>query len=135
MHLVTFYGKERIMTTNIKKFLENYKLIMADRSDYVYFEYWRIRKTLEICICTESFTYDDLLIKKGNTYLIRKKLHGYSIYELTGLWVFAGHKAGLLNDRALENGIKGWNIPPKYRRCFKVVKHNQLNQFLYWEDE
>lgn len=32
--------KERIMATNIKKFLENYKLIMADRSDYVHFEYW-----------------------------------------------------------------------------------------------
>lgn len=123
------------MTTNIKKFLENYKLIMADRSEYVYFEYWRIRKTLEICICTESFTYDDLLIKKGNTYLIRKKLHGYSIYELTGLWVFAGHKAGLLNDRALENGIKGWNIPSRYKDYFKITRDIYLYPFLYSEEE
>ena len=135
MHIVTFCGKERIMTTNIKKFLENYKLIMAYRSEYVQFEYWGIRKTLEICVCTKSFTWDDLLIEKGNTYLLRKKYHGYSIYELTGLWVSMGHQAGLLNDRALENGIKGWNIPPKYRRCFKVVKPNQLTSFLYWEDE
>lgn len=135
MHIVTFCGKERIMATNIKKFLENYKLIMAYRSEYVQFEYWGIRKTLEICVCTESFTYDDLFIKKGNTYLLRKKYHGYYIYELTGLWVSMGHQAGLLNDRALENGIKGWNIPPKYRGCFKVVKPNQLTSFLYWEDE
>lgn len=123
------------MATNIKKLLENYKLIMADRSEYVHFEYCKIAKTLEICYCIESFTWDDLLIEKGNTYLIREKIHGYAIYELTGLWVFAGHRAGLLNDRALENGIKGWNIPPKYRRCFKVVKPNQLTSFLYREDE
>ena len=43
-----------------------------------------------------------------------------------------GHQAGLLNDRALENGIKGWNIPPKYRKCFKVINANQLTSFLYW---
>lgn len=36
------------MTTNIKKFLENYKLIMAYRSEYVHFEYCKIAKTLEI---------------------------------------------------------------------------------------
>lgn len=108
---------------------------MTDRSEYVYFEYWGIRKTLEICVCTESFTYDDLLIKKGNTYLIRKKPNGYAIYELTGLWVYIGHEAGLLNDRALENGIKGWNIPSKYRRCFKVGNTNLLSSFLYWEDK
>ena len=63
------------MATNIKKFLENYKLIMDDRSEYVQFEYWGIRKTLEICVCTESFTWNDLLIEKGNTYLLRKKYH------------------------------------------------------------
>lgn len=123
------------MTTNIKKFLENYKLIIADRSEYVHFEYCKTAKTLEICYCIESFTWDDLLIEKGNTYLIRKKPHGYAIYELTGLWVFIGHQAGLLNERALENGIKGWNIPQKYRKCFKVVKPNHLKHFLYWEDE
>lgn len=123
------------MATNIKKFLENYKLIMADRSDYVHFEYWGTRKTLEICVCIESFMWDELLIEKGNTYLIRIKHHGYAIYELTGLWVFLGHEAGLLNNRALENGIKGWNIPPKYRKCFKVININQLTPFLYWRDE
>jgi len=123
------------MTTNIKKFLENYKLIMADKSEYVQFEYCKTAKTLEICICTESFTYDDLLIKKGNTYLIRIKNHGYAIYELTGLWVSMGHQAGLLTNRALENGIKGWNIPPKYRGCFKVINPNQITSFLYLEDK
>lgn len=123
------------MATDIKKFLENYKLIMADKSEYVQFEYSRIKKNLEICVCTESFIHDDLLIKKGNTYLIRKKPHGYSIYELTGIWVLMGHQAGLLNDRALENGIKGWNIPSKYRGCFKVINPNRVTSFLYWEDK
>lgn len=123
------------MTTNIKKFLENYKLIMAYRSEYVQFEYWGIRKTLEICVCTESFTYDDLFIKKGNTYLLRKKYHGYSIYELTGLWVSMGHQAGLLNDRALENGIKGWNISSHYKDYFKIIGDSLLYSFLYSEDE
>ena len=135
MYIVTFCGKERIMTTNIKKFLENYKLIMAYRSEYVQFEYWGIRKTLEICVCTESFTYDDLFIKKGNTYLLRKKYHGYSIYELTGLWVSMGHQAGLLNDRALENGIKGWNILSHYKDYFKIIGNSSLFPFLYNEDE
>ena len=135
MHLVTFYGKERIMTTNIKKFLENYELIKAERSEYVYYEWWGLIKTLEICYCIESFTWDDLLIEKYNTYLIIKKPYGYAIYELTGLWEGIDHNAGLLTDKALSDGIKGWNIPPKYRKCFKVVNANQLNPFLYWREE
>lgn len=61
------------MATNIKKFLENYKLIMADKSEYVHYDCWETRKTLEICYCIEPFTHDELEIKKGNTYLIRKK--------------------------------------------------------------
>lgn len=122
------------MTTNIKKFLENYKLIMADRSEYVHFEYCKIAKTLEICYCIESFTWDNLLIEKGNTYLIREKTHGYAIYELTGLWVFMGHQAGLLNDRALENGIKGWNIYRKFSDNFKEINLSAIYDFLYKEE-
>nr|DAW66528.1 MAG TPA: hypothetical protein [Caudoviricetes sp.] len=41
----------------------------------------------------------------------------------------------MLNDRALDNGIKGWNIPSDYRKCFKVININQLTSFLYWRDE
>lgn len=123
------------MATNITKFLKNYKLIMADKSGYVHSAYWETRKILKICYCIESFTYEDLKIEKGNAYLIRKKPHGYAIYELTGLWIFLGHEAGLLSDKALGKGIKGWNIPSKYRKCFKVVKDSQLNSFLYWREE
>ena len=122
------------MATNIKKFLENYKLIMDDRSEYVHFGYREIAKTLEICYCIESFTWNDLLIEKGNTYLIRIKPHGYVIYELTGLWVFVGHKAGLLNDRALENGIKGWNIYRKFSDNFKEINLSAIYDFLYKEE-
>lgn len=83
------------MKTNIKKFIENYKLLKADNSEYVV----------------------------------------YAIYEITGLWKYQGHDANLLTYKASINGLKGWNIPTKYRGCFKLVKFNQLTSFLYWEDE
>lgn len=38
-------------------------------------------------------------------------------------------------DREIGKGIKGWNIPSKYRKCFKVVKDTRLNSFLYWREE
>lgn len=88
------------MTTNIKKFLENYKLIMADRSDYVYFECWRIRKTLEICICTESFTQDGIRVEKGYTYGITNIYGHFVLYELTGIWRDSGHSGDFLSAEA-----------------------------------
>lgn len=121
------------MATNIKKFLENYKLIMADRSEYVHFEYCKIAKTLEICYCIESFTWDDLLIEKGNTYLIRIKPHGYAIYELTGIWRDSGHSGGFLSAEAQKNGIKGWNIYSKFRDNFKEFDLSTTYGFLYME--
>ena len=120
------------MATNIKKFLENYKLIMADRSEYVHFEYWEIRKTLEICVCTESFTYDGLLIEKDNIYLLREKEVGYVLYELTGIWIPKGHQGKMLTTKAVVSGIRGWNIPSRYKDCFKIVKPSFL-PFLYSE--
>lgn len=122
------------MATNIKKFLENYKLIMDYRSEYVQFEYWGIRKTLEIYVCTESFTWDDLLIEKGNTYLLRKKYHGYSIYELTGLWKPRGHQGNMLTVKAVNDGIRGWNIPSFFESYFKTIRLGHLHSFLYEEE-
>lgn len=123
------------MTTNIKKFLENYKLIIADRSEYVHFEYCKIAKTLEICYCIESFMWDDLLIERGNTYLIRKKTRGYAIYELTGLWKHRGHQGHILTVKAVNDGIKGWNISSHCKDYFKIIGDSLLYPFLYSEDE
>ena len=136
MHLVTFCGKEGIMKTNIKKFIENYKLLKADNSEYVVYESRLLVDDLKVCICIETFIYDDLQIEKGNVYLLRRKSsRSYAIYEITGLWKYRGHDANLLTYKASINGLKGWNIPTKYRGCFKLVKFNQLTSFLYWEDE
>lgn len=136
MHLVTFFGKGVLMATNLKRFIKNYKHIKEEDSDYVIYEKRVFVDDLKVCICTESFYHDDLLIEKGNVYLLRRKSSGsYAIYEITGLWKYQGHDANLLTYKANINGLKGWNIPPKYRGCFKVVKFNQLNSFLYWEDK
>jgi hypothetical protein len=123
------------MATNIKKFLENYKLIMDDRSEYVQFEYWGIRKTLEICKCIVPFTYDDLLIEKDNIYLLKKKEFGYNLYELTGLWRHRGHQGHILTVKAVNDGIKGWNISSHCKDYFKIIGDSLLYSFLYSEDE
>ncbi len=107
------------MVTNIKKFLENYNLIMTGNSEYV--------------ISKNRLFIDDLRIEKGNVYLIRKIPSGaYSIYELTGLWVAGGHNANLLTYKALYNGIRGWNIPATRKKNFKIINNKKLNSFLYW---
>lgn len=133
MQLVTFCGKNRIMATNIRKFLENYNLIMTDNSKYVIPSYRLFIDDLNLCVCIESFTHDYLRIEKGNVYLIRKRPSGtYSIYELTGLWGAKGHDADLLTYKALNNGIKGWNIPATREKNFKIINNKKLNSFLYW---
>lgn len=134
MHPVTFCGKERIMTTNIKKFLENYKLIMAYRSEYVQFEYWGIRKTLEICVCTESFIQDGIRVEKGCIYGITNLDSNLVLYELTGRWGDLGHSGDFLSTEAQKNGIKGWNIYSKFGDNFKELGLSTTHGFLYKEE-
>ena len=121
------------MTTNIKKFLENYKLIMAYRSEYVQFEYRGIRKTLEICVCTESFNQDGLTIEKGCIYGITN-IDGYPVlYELTGRWEDIGHNGEFLSIGANRAGIKAWNIYRKFSDNFKEINLSAIYDFLYKE--
>lgn len=66
---------------------------------------------------------------------LEKTMNGHN-FDISGKTHEKGFSCWRINlDYFLENGIKGWNIPPKYRRCFKVVKPNQLTSFLYKEDE
>lgn len=122
------------MTTNINKFLENYKLIMADRSEYVHFEYWGTRKILEICVCTESFNQDGLTIEKGCIYGITN-IDGYPVlYELTGRWEDIGHNGEFLSLKATRNGIKAWNIYRKFNDNLKEINLSAIYDFLYKEE-
>lgn len=124
------------MKTNIKKFLKNYKLLKADNSEYVINGKRLLVDDLKVCICIEPFIHDDLQIEKGNVYLIRQRATGScSIYELTGLWRNRGHDANILTFTALNNGLKGWNIPGGRKDCFKIISINHLNSFIYWRDE
>lgn len=124
------------MKTNIKKFLKNYKLLKADNSEYVIYGNRLLVDDLKVCICIEPFIHDGLQIEKGNVYLIRQRATGScSIYELTGLWKHRGHDANILNFTALNNGLKGWNIPGGRKDCFKIISINHLNSFIYWRDE
>ena len=124
------------MTTNIKKFLENYKLLKADNSNYVIYGKRVFVDDLKVCICTRSFVHDDLQIEKDNVYLLRRKSSTrYAIYEITGLWKYMGHDAGILTYKALNDGLKGWNIPRKYIEYLKVIKIEQLHTFIYWREE
>ena len=124
------------MTTNIKKFLENYKRIKKEDSDYVIYSKRVLVDDLKVCICTESFYHDDLLIEKGNVYLLRRKsTNFFSLFEITGLWKYHGHDANILTFKALGHGLKGWNITGSHLSCFKVINVKRLYPFLYWEDE
>lgn len=124
------------MKTNIKKFLKNYKLLKADNSEYVINGKRLLVDDLKVCICIEPFIHDDLQIEKGNVYLIRQRATGScSIYELIGLWKHKGHDANILTFTALNNGLKGWNIPGGRKDCFKIISTNYLNSFIYWRDE
>lgn len=123
------------MKTNIKKFLKNYKLLKADNSEYVIYGKRLLVDDLKVCICIEPFIHDDLPIEKGNVYLIRERATGScSIYELTGLWRNRGHDANILTFTALNNGLKGWNIPGGRKDYFKIINIKHLNSFLYWRN-
>lgn len=122
--------------TNIAKFLKNLGIIKSKDSDYIRKGFKDLVDDLKICKCIESFYHDDLLIEKGNVYLIRQRATGScSIYELTGLWKHKGHDANILTFTALNNGLKGWNIPGGRKDCFKIISTNHLNSFIYWRDE
>lgn len=122
--------------TNIAKFLKNLGIIKSKDSDYIRKGFKDLVNSLKICKCIESFYHDDLLIEKGNVYLIRQRATGScSIYELTGLWKHKGHDANILTFTALNNGLKGWNIPGGRKDCFKIISTNHLNSFIYWRDE
>ena len=126
--------KEVIKLTNIYKFIKNFKAIKNKDSDYIINDYRNLVDGLKVCVCIEPFIHDDLQIEKG-IYLLREKSVGYVVYEITGLWVNNGHKGGLLTDRAVRKGIKGWNIPGGRKDCFKIISINHLNSFIYWRDE
>lgn len=121
--------------TNICKFIKNFKAIKNKDSDYIINSYRTLVDNLKVCVCIEPFIHDDLLIEKGNIYLIRKRPSGScSIYELTGLWRDRGHDANILTFKALNNGLKGWNIPGGRKDCFKIISIKHLNSFLYWRN-
>lgn len=123
------------MKTNIKKFIENYKLLKADNSEYVIYGNRLLVDDLKVCICIEPFIHDDLQIEKGNVYLFRKKSTGScSIYELTGLWRTKGHQGQMLTTKAVTSGIRGWNIPSHYKDYFKITGTSYLCPFLYSEE-
>lgn len=119
--------------TNIYKFIKNFKVIKNKDSDYIINDYRYLVDGLKVCVCIEPFIHDDLLIEKG-IYLLREKSVGYVVYEITGLWVNRGHKGGLLTDRAVRKGIKGWDIPSYQGSAFKEIKLDQLSTFLYWRN-
>lgn len=122
--------------TNIAKFLKNLEIIKSKDSDYIRKGFKDLVDDLKICRCTEPFIHDNLQIEKGNVYLIRQRATGScSIYELTGLWRNRGHDANILTFTALNNGLKGWNIPGGRKDCFKIISTNHLNSFIYWRDE
>lgn len=89
---------------------------------------------LKICRCTESFYHDDLLIEKGNIYLLREKTVGYVLFEITGLWTDKGHEGGLFTHKATVEGLKGWNIPSYQGLAFKEINLSHLYTFLYWRN-
>lgn len=121
-----------IKLTNIAKFLKNLRIIKSKDSDYIRKGFKDLVNSLKICKCIESFYHDDLLIEKGNIYLLRDKAVDYVVYEITGLWVNRGHEGGLLTHRATIEGLKGWNIPSYRGLAFKEINLNQLSTFLYW---
>ena len=118
--------------TNIYKFIKNFKAIKNKDSDYIKYGFRNLVDGLKVCVCIEPFIHDDLLIEKGNIYLLRDKAVGYVVYEITGLWVNKGHEGGLLTHRATREGLKGWNIPSYRGLAFKKINLNQLSNFLYW---
>lgn len=120
--------------TNIYKFIKNFNAIKNKDSDYIRNGFRNLVDGLKVCVCIEPFIHDDLLIEKGNIYLLREKSVGYVVYEITGLWVNKGHEGGLLTHKATREGIKGWNIPSLNGKDFKEINLSQFSTFLYWRN-
>ena len=123
-----------IKLTNIYKLIKNFKAIKNKDSDYIRNGFRNLVDGLKVCVCIEPFIHDDLLIEKGNIYLLREKSVGYVVYEITGLWVNKGHEGGLLTHKATREGLRGWNIPSRNGRNFKEINLSQFSTFLYWRN-
>lgn len=122
------------MKTDLKLFIKNYKTMCKYGNDYINsFYYNNFKEKVKICKCVIPFTHDDLLIEKDNIYLLREKEVGCVLYELTGLWKSRGHYGGILTIEAVNNGVKGWNIPSSYKYCFKIINLGYLYPFIYCE--
>ncbi len=123
------------MVTDFKLFMKNYKTMCKYGNDYISSSWYnRFEETTKICKCVIPFIHDDLLIEKDNIYLLRKNEVGYVLYELTGLWEHNGHQGDMLTVEAINNGMKGWNIPDYYRDYFKIIGLNLLCPFIYKEE-
>jgi len=123
------------MKTDLRLFMKNYKTMCKYGSNYISsFYYNNFKEKVKICKCVIPFTHDDLLIEKDNIYLLREKKVGCVLYELTGLWESRGHHGYILTVEAVNNGIRGWNIPYHYRDYFKIIGLNHLCPFIYWEE-
>lgn len=124
------------MKTDLKLFKKNYKTMRKYGNDYIRSScYYDFKENAKICKCIVPFTYDDLLIEKDNIYLLKKKEFGYNLYELTGLWRHRGHQGHILTVKAVNDGIKGWNISSHCKDYFKIIGDSLLYSFLYSEDE
>lgn len=122
------------MKTNLNLFRKSYKTMCEDGNDYVKSSYQsNFREHVKMCKCVIPFEHDDLWIEKDNIYLLRKKEFGYVLYELTGLWGHKGHQGQILTVKAVNTGIRGWNIPSRYKDYFKIIKPSNLYPFLYSE--
>ena len=123
------------MKTNLKLFKKNYKTMCEYGNDYIKSSYYSyFKENAKICKCVIPFIHDDLLIEKDNIYLLRKKEVGYVLYELTGIWVPKGHQGQMLTTKAVTSGIRGWNIPSRYKDYFKITGKSYLCPFLYSEE-
>lgn len=122
------------MKTDLKLFMKNYKTMHEYGNDYIKHScYNDFKENAKICKCIVPFIHDDLLIEKNNIYLLKKKEFGYNLYELTGLWRPRGHQGHILTVKAVNDGIRGWNIPSHYKDYFKITGHSLLYPFLYSE--
>ena len=103
-------------------------------NDYIKSSYHNnFKENVKICKCIVPLSHDDLQIEKDNIYLLRKKEFGYVLYELTGLWRPKGHQGNMLTIKAVNKGIRGWNIPSHYKDYFKITGPNLIYTFLYSE--
>jgi len=124
------------MKTDLKLFMKNYKIMCGYGNDYIKSSYYNnFKEKVKICECIVPFSHDNLQIEKDNIYLLREKAIGYVLYELTGLWKPRGHQGNMLTVKAVNDGIRGWNILSHYKDYFKIIGNSSLCPFLYNEDE